>query len=110
MRPCESIVRNTGDCGTQYEKVAPSVALTSQPPDGQDSSACAPSATNRAIRAGPRGRRTKQQDVPGASENWSRMSAARPESAPHDHLKDFGTLMSVVASLATTVYLVSHSK
>jgi protein involved in polysaccharide export with SLBB domain len=35
---------------------------------------------------------------------------ARPEAQPRDHLKDFATLMSVIASTATTVFLVSHSK
>ncbi|HTR97480.1 MAG TPA: SLBB domain-containing protein, partial [Candidatus Acidoferrales bacterium] len=34
---------------------------------------------------------------------------ARPASEPHDHLKDFATLMSVIASTATTVYLVHQS-
>jgi protein involved in polysaccharide export with SLBB domain len=35
---------------------------------------------------------------------------ARPEGVPRDHLKDFSTLMSVIASMATTFYLVGHAK
>src|ERR1700730_6608473 len=81
IRSRESIVRNTGDCGTQYQKLASLAGSISQPPDGQDASVCAPSTTNRTIRAGPRCKRTKQHDAPGASENWSRINAARPETS-----------------------------
>jgi protein involved in polysaccharide export with SLBB domain len=34
---------------------------------------------------------------------------ARPEAGPRDHLKDFATMMSVLASLATTIFLVQQS-
>jgi polysaccharide biosynthesis/export protein len=34
---------------------------------------------------------------------------ARLEGEPRDHLKDFATLMSVLASMATTIYLVQQS-
>jgi polysaccharide export outer membrane protein len=34
---------------------------------------------------------------------------ARPPEENHDHLKDFATLMSVLASMATTIYLVKQT-
>jgi protein involved in polysaccharide export with SLBB domain len=46
----------------------------------------------------------------GTPEPGSRIVVpARPPMEPRDHLKEFATLMSVVASLATTVYLVHQS-
>jgi protein involved in polysaccharide export with SLBB domain len=46
----------------------------------------------------------------GAPEPGSRVIVpARIEDEPADHLKDFATLMSILASAATTVYLVGQS-
>ncbi len=46
----------------------------------------------------------------GTPEPGSRVVVpAREMTEPHDHLKDFATLMSVLASMATTVYLVRQT-
>ena len=46
----------------------------------------------------------------GQPEPGSRiMVPARVQNEPKDHLKDFATLMSILASAATTVYLVGQS-
>ncbi len=46
----------------------------------------------------------------GAPEPGSRIVVpAKPDSEQHDHLKDFATMMSVIASMATTIYLVHQS-